>query len=249
MMGVWINSLVSVFIVSLIAFVGILTLALSVKNLRRILIYFVSFAAGALFAGAFIHLLPEVVERVGFSFSISLYVLLGIGVFFILEKIICWRHSHIFIKNKKVHSLAYMNLIGDGVHNFIDGLVIAASYVVSVPIGITTTIAVILHEIPQEIGDFGVLVYGGFSRAKALFVNFLSALTAILGTVVGLVLSGMIEGIEFILVPFAAGGFIYIAGSDLIPELQKEIKPWKSLLILAAFILGIGVMCLMLLME
>lgn len=242
MKEVWIYTLASVVIVSLIAFVGILTLALSVKNLKKFLIYFVSFAAGALFAGAFIHLLPEVVERVGFSFSVSLYVLVGIGLFFILEKIICWRHSHIPLGKKKVHSFAFMNLIGDGVHNFIDGLIIAAGYVVSIPLGITTTIAVILHEIPQEIGDFGVLVYGGFSRTKALFVNFLSALTAILGAIVGLILSGMIEGIEFILVPIAAGGFIYIAGSDLIPELQKEIKPLKSLLILVAFILGIAVM-------
>jgi zinc and cadmium transporter len=245
-MSVWIYSIVSVLIVSLIAFVGILTFAIKVKKLKKILIYLVSFSAGALFAGAFIHLLPEIVKRVGFSYKISLYVLGGIVIFFVLEKVVRWRHCHVPMR-KGVRSFAYMNIIGDVFHNFIDGLIIAAAYIVSFPIGLITTIAVVLHEIPQEIGDFGVLVYGGFSRRKALLINFLSALVAVLGAIVGLVLSGFVSGIELILIPIAAGGFIYIAGSDLIPELHKETKLLRSIWALVAFVLGIGVMSLLLL--
>ena len=143
-----------------------------------------------------------------------------------------------------------MNLFGEALHNFIDGLIIGASYLVSVPAGVATTLAVALHEIPQEIGDFGVLIHGGFSKGKALMLNFLSALTAVLGVIVALALSGMIESISLILVPIAAGGFIYIAGSDLIPELHKHSEKFgESLGHLIVFILGILVMGLLLLLE
>ena len=132
-----------------------------------------------------------------------------------------------------------MNLIGDGIHNFIDGLIIAASFVINFPLGIATTIAVIAHEIPQELGDFGVLVYGGFTKLKALFFNFLTALTAILGAVIGFFLAGSVEGFVPFLIPFAAGGFIYIAASDLVPELHKEADLKKSILSFIFFLLGI----------
>jgi len=132
-----------------------------------------------------------------------------------------------------------MNLVGDGIHNFIDGLVIAASFVFSIQIGITTTFAVIAHEIPQELGDFGVLVYGGFAKFKALFYNLLSALTAIFGALLGFFLFPLIDNLASFLVPFAAGGFIYIAGSDLIPELHKEANLKRSILSFIFFLVGI----------
>lgn len=238
--------LLSVFIVSLISLIGIFFLGMNTEKLRKFLIYMISFSAGALLGDAFIHLIPEIVEEYGFSLSISLYVLLGILIFFILEKIIKWQHCHMPITKHHVHPFAYMNIIGDGLHNFIDGLIIAASYLVNVPVGIATTIAVVLHEIPQEIGEFGLLVYGGFSRGKALFINFLSALTAIVGALAGFWLSGFVPNFQAILVPIAAGGFIYIASSDLIPELHKETRISKSLGQIIAFLLGIIIMVLLL---
>lgn len=243
MLEVWVYSLASVAIVSLIAFVGILTFSVRGEKLGKILLYLVSFAAGGLLGGAFIHLLPEAVERFGFNVSVSLSVLSGIIAFFILEKLIHWRHCHIPTSKTHPHPFAYMNLVGDGVHNFIDGLIIAGSYLVSIPLGLTTTLAVILHEIPQEIGDFGVLVHGGFKRRKALFLNFLTALTAVVGTVVALSLSIFVENLTLFLLPFAAGGFIYVASTDLIPELHKgSYETRKSILQLITFVLGILVM-------
>ena len=249
MPNVWIYSLASVLIVSLISFVGLLTLTIKADKLKKILLYMVSFSAGALFGDAFIHLLPEAVEEIGFGLNISIYVLLGIGFFFIIEKFIHWRHCHIPNSKEHVHPFAMMNLFGDGVHNFIDGLIIAASYLVSIPVGIATTLAVILHEIPSEIGDFGVLLHGGFSKGKALFYNFVTALAAVLGAIVSLSISSYVENITVFLIPFAAGGFIYIAGSDLIPELHKEVKVKKSLLQFIAIVLGVLVMLLLLLLE
>ena len=249
MLEVWLYALVSVLVVSLISFIGIFTFSLKAEKLQKVLIYFVAFSAGALFAGAFLHLIPEVVEKTGFNLRIPIFILLGIIIFFIIEKIVCWNHCHIPITKTHVHSFAIMNLVGDTFHNFLDGLIIAASYLVSVPLGITTTFAVIIHEIPQEISDFGILIYGGFSKRKALLINFATALTAVLGAVIGLLLSGFIEGVEFILAPIAAGGFIYIAGSDLIPELHKEFQLKKSIWQLIVFILGILVIVGLLWLE
>ena len=246
---IWVYSIVSVIIVSLLAFIGILTLSISEKKLRRVLFFLVSFSVGALLGGAFIHLLPETAGEYGFGPAVSLYALLGIIVFFVMEKFVHWRHCHIPTSTSHPHPFVYMNLIGDGLHNLIDGMVIAGSYLVSIPLGMSTTIAVVLHEIPQEIGDFGVLVHGGFSRMKALFFNFLSALTAVIGAVAVLIIGTKVQNITMFLLPFTAGGFIYIAGSDLIPELHKECEGLKSFGQLIAVLLGIGVMALMLLME
>ena len=248
MPNVWIYSLVSVFIVSLISFVGLLTLSIKIDKLKKILLYMVSFSAGALFGDAFIHLLPEIIKEVGFGVNISIYIMSGIGFSFIIEKFIHWRHCHIPNSKEHVHPFAMMNLFGDGVHNFIDGLIIAASYLVSIPVGIATTLAVILHEIPSEIGDFGVLLHGGFSKGKALFYNFVTALAAVLGAIVSLSISSYVENITVFLIPFAAGGFIYIAGSDLIPELHKEVDIKKSLLQFISIVLGVSVMLFLLLL-
>jgi len=246
MPNVWIYSLVSVSIVSLISFLGLLTLSIKIDKLKKILLYMVSFSAGALFGDAFIHLLPEIIKEVGFGVNISIYVMSGIGFSFIIEKFIHWRHCHIPHSKEHIHPFAMMNLFGDGVHNFIDGIIIGASYLVSVPVGIATTLAVILHEIPSEIGDFGVLLQGGFTKAKALFYNFITALTAVLGAIVSLLISSYVENITTFLIPFAAGTFIYIAGSDLIPELHKEVEVKKSLFQFIAIVLGVLVMFLLL---
>jgi len=239
---VWIHSITSVIIVSLISFVGILFLAFKLDTLKKFLLLLVSFSAGALIGGAFLHLLPEAVEEFGFTLNISLFFIFGIILFFIVEKFIHWHHCHDPECKHHIKSFAYMNLVGDGVHNLIDGAVIAGAYLVSIPLGITTTIAVILHEIPQEIGDFGVLIHGGFSKARALFMNFLTALTAILGAVITLLIASKIENLTMFLIPFTAGGFIYIAAADLIPELHKETFISKSVLQLIFIILGIAIM-------
>ncbi len=249
MTNIWFYTLASVFIVSLLSLVGILTLSIKAKKLQTFLIYFVAFSAGALFGDAFIHLLPEVVEKTGFTLQISLLVLLGIVIFFFIEKIILWNHCHIPISDNHIHPFAIMNLVGDAVHNFIDGLIIGASYLINVQIGIATTIAVAFHEIPQEIGDFGVLIHGGFSKGKALLMNFLISLSAVAGAIIALITSNFVENIELYLIPIAVGGFIYIAGSDLIPELHKEFETKKAILQILAFILGIAIMIALLYSE
>lgn len=248
MSTVWLYSLLSVLAVSTIALIGIFTVSLRKETLKRALIHMVSFAAGALFGDAFLHLLPEAVEESGgFTAQISAAVLGGIIIFLIVEKIIHWHHCHLPAADDHVHPFVIMNLVGDGVHNLIDGLIIGASYAASVPIGLATTLAVVLHEVPQEIGDFGIMLHGGFSTRKALLLNFLTALTSVIGVVIALTLTSRVEGITLFFLPFAAGGFIYIAGSDLIPELRKECDTWQNIIQLVTFLLGVAVMVSLLL--
>lgn len=244
----FIYAFASVAVVSLISLIGVLTIFLNEKSVKNILIYFVSFAAGGLLGDTFIHLLPEAAES-GFDLYVSAFIILGILFSFIIEKFVHWRHCHVPTSEQHPHPFAIMNLVGDSVHNFIDGMVIAASYIVSVPLGIATTLAVILHEIPQEIGDFGILLHGGFSKKKALFFNFLTALTAVLGAVAVFIIGAKMQNLTGFLVPFTAGTFIYIAGSDLIPELHKECAVKKSFFQFLFFAAGIGVMGLLLLVE
>jgi zinc and cadmium transporter len=231
--------LLATFIVSLISFVGVVTLALKDKILSKILLVLIGLSAGALMGGAFLHLLPEAAEKSS-GLDVYLVVLIGFILFFLIEKVLHWRHCH---KGEcDVHTFRYMNLIGDSIHNFIDGLIMAASFVVSVPLGITTTIAIATHEIPQEIGDFAVLIYGGFSKRKAIMLNFVVALTAVLGGIVGYFVSNLIEDIVLLILPFAAGGFIYIAATDLVPEIRKELDMKKYMATLFVFICGILIM-------
>lgn len=229
--------------------IGAATLALSKKTLNRILLYLVSFSAGALLADALLHMLPEAAETLGFNTQMALYILIGIVFSFVIEKFIQWRHCHLGNSHEHPHPFVYMNLIGDAVHNFIDGLIIMGSYVVSIPVGIATTLAVIFHEIPQEIGDFGVLLHGGFTKKKAILFNFFTAGTAIIGGIVGYFLTNAILNFTTLLLPIAAGHFIYIAGTDLLPELHKEVRAEKSVLQLVSILLGIAVMLMLLLLE
>ena len=250
MLVVWLYSLVSVILVSLLSLVGVLTFSLKEENLKKIVLYLVSFSAGGLFGHAFIHMIPESVGETGFGLQVSLYILIGIIASFVIEKFFQWRHCHIPTSEEHPHSFAYMNLFGDAVHNFIDGLIIGGSYLASIPLGIATTLAVVFHEIPQEIGDFGVLIYGGFNRSRAIFFNFSTAFTAIFGTIVALSVGFFMQDFIPFLIPFAAGNFIYIAGSDLIPELHKqESGLLKSALQLTAFILGVLILFSLVLLD
>lgn len=232
-------------LVSLISFIGVFTLSLKEKFLEKIVFYLVALSIGALMGGAFLHLIPEAIElhhehSNGHSHNLFLFILLGFFLFFAIEKIIHWRHCH--KAHCQIHSFAYMNLIGDSIHNFIDGLIIAVSFIASPVLGISSTIAIALHEIPQELGDFGVLIYSGMTKKKALFLNFITAITAVVGGVFGFYLFQYVESISSILLLLAAGGFIYIAATDLIPEIRKETNIKKSLINFSVIILGIIIM-------
>jgi zinc and cadmium transporter len=234
--------LVSVTTVSLISLTGIVFIGLKEELFKRVLMVLVGFSSGTLLGSAFLDLLPESITELGSE--AFYYVLIGIVVFFALEKFLYWRHCH--EEECPVHMFVYLNLVGDGIHNFIDGMIIAATYIISFAsgsyqLGFATTLAVIFHEIPQEIGDFGVLIYGGLSKKKALSYNFISAVTAVLGAVITYFLTQM-QNIEVLLVPFAAGGFIYIAATDLMPELHKRVHASTSIIQLSTILLGIGLM-------
>jgi len=235
--------LISTFIISLISFIGVLTLFFKEKILNKVLLALVSLSAGALIGGAFLHLLPEAISQTSEIVSIFLFLILGFCIFFVLEQFILWHHHHSLLHKNCVKPFSYLILFNDGVHNFIDGLIIAASFVISFPTGIAASLAVIIHEIPQEIGDFGVLVYGGFSKRKALFLNFVIGLIAIFGGVFGFFLAGKISLVY--LLPFAAGSFIYIAASDLIPEIKHKESLKVSLIHFTFFIFGILIMYLL----
>jgi len=240
-------AILAVAIVSLLSLVGIFAISLKENTLDRILFILLSFSAGSILGAAFLDLLPEAVEFLEEEqLSITaLYITLGFLGFFFLERFIYWYHGHVHgyesnVEEKMtVKRFVYLNVLGDGIHNLVDGMVITASFFITIPVGLATTVAVIFHELPQEIGDFGVLVYGGFSRYRALFVNFLSALTAFAGILISNYFSIHMENFVGLLVAFGAGGFIYLAASELIPEIQKEENIRKSIIQFLLFILGI----------
>jgi len=231
-------------VTSLVSLIGILFFKVPINKLEKVIMFLVSLSAGTLLGDSFLHLLPESVESLENGMVIWAGVLGRIIVFFMLEKISCWRHCHIPTSESHIHSVGKMNLIGDALHNLIDGMILAGSFIVDFNLGIVTTIAVISHEIPQEIGDFGVLIHAGYTAKKALFFNFLSALASILGAVIIIVLGYKIVGLTDIILPITAGGFIYIAASDLIPELKKEVTISKTLKQLLGIFLGLGFMVL-----
>ncbi|RME53081.1 ZIP family metal transporter [Candidatus Woesearchaeota archaeon] len=235
-------TILSITLVSLISFIGAITLALTTKTQQAITIYLVSFAAGTLLGDAFLHILPEL-GSLNTELSTGILILAGILASLILERYLHWQHCHKHTDLAHAHPFAYINLAGDAIHNFIDGVIIASSYLVSTSVGVATTLAVIAHEIPQELGDFAILIHGGFRKGKALLFNFLTATTAFLGAIAALLLTTIAESATPYLLAFAAGNFIYIACTDLIPELHKdacEAKPKQATL--AAFLLGIFVM-------
>ena len=232
----------SILLVSLIAVLGILLLSFQEVLFRRYLSLFISIAVGALLGDAFIHLIPEALAETENTTLTSVLIIVGILIFFLLEKLLHWHHHGEDAETSDIHPVGKLVLVSDGAHNFLDGIVIAASFAIGLPVGLATTLAVILHEIPQEVGDFAVLLHAGYTKGRALLLNFLSALSAVLGGVLFFVIGGFAESFAAICVPLTAGGFIYIAVADLIPELQKT-KQWRiSFLQSAAVVLGIGAM-------
>lgn len=242
-----IYSLLSTFAVSLISLIGLFLIFIKTKNLSKITLILVSFAIGGLLGDAFIHLIPESFDFFPSETTSSLMILLGIIIFFIMEKILRWHHCHEVNCHQEENHVVTLNLIGDSVHNFIDGALIAASFQISTFVGLTTTLAVILHEIPQEIGDFGIMIHHGVSVKKTVFYNFITSLTSFLG-----VLTIFLFNYDFssYIIPITAGGFIYLAATDLIPELHRhDAKIGQSIIQLVFILLGITLMSLLLFLE
>ncbi len=211
--------LAAVLIVSLVSLIGVFLIGINTKKLKEITHLLVSFAIGTMLGGAFLHIIPELAEK---EAHLTEYVLIIVGIllFFLIEKYLNWRHCH--EAGCKTHAVAHLNLFGDAAHNFTDGMAIAAAFLINVQTGIATTIAMAVHEIPQEIGDFGILIHSGLSRRKALLYNFISALSAVVGALAVYFFSTVVANIDLIIMPLAAGGFIYMAGTDLMPSLHKE---------------------------
>jgi zinc and cadmium transporter len=245
MISTWVYALISVTVVSLVALIGIVFIHFKVKKLQRIVSVLVSFAVGALLGNAIFHLLPEAFEMVGNSAHVAILFLAGVLVLFLLEKFLHWQHDHsLEAKPPQIRTFGYISLIADGFHNFTDGILIGAAWLVSPEIGVATTLAILLHEVPQEISDYAILIHAGFSKKKALLVNFMAALSAILGTILALLIGGRIEGFSFYILAFAAGGFVYLACSDLIPELHKKNTTKSSIAQLGGITAGIVLMYL-----
>lgn len=228
--------ILSTFLITLCVWVAVFFIFFKKESLNKITVFLVSLSAGALMGGAFLHLLPEASENISIDLLFGIF-LVSFICFFLVEKLLHWRHCH--KENCAIHTFGYMNLVGDSIHNFIDGLIIASTFMINPSLGVATTLAIAMHEIPQEIGDYGVLIYAGFTKKRALLLNYLVAFTVVLGGVFGYFSFSYLESILPYLLPFAAGGFVYIAASDLIPEIRKELNVKKSMISVLVFIIGI----------
>ena len=242
-------SAVAVIVISALSLVGAVTLVLRPATLRRGLQTLISFAAGALLGDAFLHLIPELAasDR-GLDATASFALLGGVVVFFVLEKVLHWHHAHV-PSEEVLHPVAATNLVGDALHNFVDGGIVAGAFLVDPALGLATALAVALHEIPQELGDFGILIHAGLEPRRALALNLLTALAALAGAAVALLVASAFEGFEHLIVAVTAGGFIYIASTDLLPELHKEPEAGKSLIQLVGLFAGVAVMAALLLIA
>ena len=246
--AVWARTLVAVAAVSALSLVGAGTLLLKRETLQRILFFLISFAAGALLGDAFLHIVPEIAEsETGFDLTASYSLLAGVVIFFILEKVLHWHHAHM-PHEEVLHPVAVSNLIGDALHNFLDGAIVAGAFISSTELGIATSVAVALHEIPQELGDLGILIHAGLKPRRALALNFLTALAAVAGGILTLTFASL-AGVERYLLPFTAGAFVYIASTDLFPELHKEPEPKKSAVQVLALLAGVGILAALLALE
>ncbi|MCF7798822.1 ZIP family metal transporter [Candidatus Woesearchaeota archaeon] len=237
--------IIATILVSLVSFVGVLV---SSKGIKRFLHYFISFAAGALLAVSFLDLIPHAAEEIGEFHDAAPFVLGGILLFFLVERFIHWHHCGHDHGDCDQKPAGMLILTGDFVHNFLDGVLIAGAFLLDVRTGIATTLIVLLHEIPQEFGDFAVLIHSGYSRLRALKLNFLSALSAVLGGIIGFIAFDLAESIVPFAVLVAAGGFIYVALSDIVPSMHKHKQHhatvWKEtaifVLTMVAFYFFIG---------
>lgn len=257
-----------IFIIGCLSLLGILMISMKEKTLDKILFILVAFATGTILATALFDLIPESLhhleelnaEGAGVAESLLFtYVIIGFVIFFIIERFIYWFHGHAHQKEDQfvcyetltegsnvalnrganIKNFALLNLIGDGLHNFLDGIIIMVAFLSGMRNGVIITLAVLFHELPQEIGDFGILVYGGFTKKKALFFNFLSAMIALLGGLLALFLSDTIEVFNLFFLAFSGGGFLYIATTELMPELIKEKNLKKSIIQASIFLCGL----------
>lgn len=241
---VWIVT--ATFAMSLIAWIGLLAAAMREEALMGALRPMVAFAAGSLIGGAFLHLLPETVARTGADLGMFVWLVGGFVAFFLLEQFLHWSHDH------EVHGIdaepaapprsptSWLILIADGIHNFLGGLAIGGAFLAGPGVGAVTWLAAAAHEIPQELGDFAILLHGGWRKMSALTANFISALTIVPG---GLAAWALGSGFDVtFLLPFAAGNFVYIAASDLIPEIKHSEGPAEGLLHFGAFVAGVGLL-------
>lgn len=232
--------------ISLLAWIGALSYLLNSNIVEKLLLFLISFAAGTLMGGAFLHLLLESLHENGITLFIFIWLLSGFSLFFLLEQILNWHHHHI-PPNSTKKPVTYMILIADGLHNLIGGMAIGGSFLIDIRAGLTTALIEAAHEIPQEMGDFGILLYGGWKKSKALLANFLSALSIIVGGIISYCFSDFLN--TAILLPFAAGNFLYIAASDLIPEIKKSDNPLRGIMLFIAFISGVFFILLLKLLE
>lgn len=239
---VWIYALISTLIVSVISLIGILLLAIKSEKLERFLLYLVSFSVGTLLGNAFFHLIPESYFHIESAGLTSWLILGGFLLFFLIEQLL---HSHQYSTKQESHKAkpyGYLSLYADGIHNFTDGILIGAAWLFSPELGLATTITVILHEIPQEISDFGILLRAGFTKKKALYYNFIVATSAILGTLITLWIGHEVEHFSTYVLPVAAGGFIYLAATSLLPEVLKHTKKKNWIAYSVVVLLGMALM-------
>lgn len=245
-----IQSLIAGLIVSGVSFIGFASLHIARKRLTVALGAIVAFAAGGLLGGAFFHLLPEAAEMGAPVFT---WTLVGLMVFFVLDSLLWVYHCHggHQLHGEHMHGscpekpIGYLNLFGDALHNLIDGIVVASAFIAGGPaLGIPTTLAVALHEIPQEIGDYGILIYSGFSHMKALAWNVVVALMMLVGIVATFVAAPYVNNLTLYAIPFAAGGFLYMAGTNLLSEIKEEPNIRVRLIQFVLLLLGLALMWL-----
>ena len=238
-------TIIATLVVLLSSFIGIFTISLNEKTLHKILTILVAYSAGTILGAALFDLLPEAVKLVDESLVYPI-IAFGFVFFLLLERTIYWYHGHghehEFGEGEKeiTKSFAYLNLIGDFIHNFIDGMIIAASFVNSVTVGVAATIAVIFHELPQEMGDYGILVYAGIDRKRALLLNGGAAMSVVIGGIFGSIFLNAVENLEGYMVAFSAGAFIFLSASELIPEMHEEHDRGRALLQIIVLILGMA---------
>ncbi len=228
-------------LMSAIALIGSVTLILKKSTLQRIILPLVAFSAGSLIGGAFFHMIPAGLLQYGNNILFFVWIIAGFSVFFALEQLLHWHHCHRAAASCK-QPLTYLILLGDGLHNFIGGLAIAGTFIIEIRLAIMAWLAAAAHEIPQELGDFAVLVHGGWDKRKALLFNVLSALTFLAGGLLTYAVSSKMD-VSF-LIPFAAGNFLYIGASDLVPEVRNHKDPGVNIINFISFLFGVSLMLL-----
>jgi zinc and cadmium transporter len=230
----WTEAILASIITSFVSLIGIAVMMVQKKYLAKVLTVLVAVAAGTLLGDAFIHLIPEAIS--GGASKWPWGVIGGMLLFFALEKILQWHHCH---EDPASHKNAKISLAADAIHNLIDGMMIGASFSIGHKLGVATTLAIMLHEIPQEIGDFAIMVQSGLSYGRAIWLNFLSACFSLVGVIIVMMGGGQKVGVE--LSALSAGGFIYLAASDLIPELHRhDSKLSQSIIELLAIVTGVA---------